>query len=54
MCAVVRRVQAAGTCFMSDTTWHGLAAMRISVSNWSTDGEDVRNSLASIVAAHAG
>ena len=52
--AVVRRVQAAGTCFMSDTTWHGLAAMRISVSNWSTDGEDVRNSLASIVAAHAG
>lgn len=51
---VVRRVQAAGTCFMSDTTWHGLAAMRISVSNWSTDAEDVKRSVASIAEAHTG
>jgi glutamate/tyrosine decarboxylase-like PLP-dependent enzyme len=49
---VVRRVQAEGTCFMSETTWHGLAAMRISVSNWSTDAEDVRRSVASIARAH--
>jgi glutamate/tyrosine decarboxylase-like PLP-dependent enzyme len=51
---VVRRVQADGTCFMSDTTWHGLAAMRISVSNWSTDAEDVARSIESVVAAHKG
>ena len=51
---VVRRVQADGTCFMSDTTWHGLAAMRISVSNWSTDAEDVARSIESVVAAHRG
>jgi glutamate/tyrosine decarboxylase-like PLP-dependent enzyme len=51
---VVRRVQADGTCFMSDTTWHGLAAMRISVSNWSTDDSDVARSVASIAKAHQG
>jgi len=50
---VVRRVQAEGTCFMSETVWHGLAAMRISVSNWSTDADDVRRSVASIIRAHA-
>ena len=50
--ALVQRVQAAGTCFMSDTTWHGLAAMRISVSNWSTDADDVARSVQSIVTAH--
>jgi glutamate/tyrosine decarboxylase-like PLP-dependent enzyme len=50
---VVRRVQAEGTCFMSDTSWHGLAAMRISVSNWSTDADDVKRSVASIARAHA-
>jgi glutamate/tyrosine decarboxylase-like PLP-dependent enzyme len=50
--AVVRRVQQDGTCYMSDTTWHGLAAMRISVSNWSTDREDVSRSVASIRRAH--
>lgn len=49
---VVRRVQVEGTCFMSETTWHGLAAMRISVSNWSTDADDVARSVASIVRAH--
>jgi glutamate/tyrosine decarboxylase-like PLP-dependent enzyme len=50
--AVTQRVQADGTCYMSDTTWHGLAAMRISVSNWSTDGDDVARSVASIRRAH--
>jgi glutamate/tyrosine decarboxylase-like PLP-dependent enzyme len=49
---VVRRVQAEGTCFMSETTWHGLVAMRISVANWSTDAEDVERSVASIARAH--
>jgi len=49
---VVKRVQAEGTCFMSETVWHGLTAMRISVSNWSTDAADVERSVASIARAH--
>jgi glutamate/tyrosine decarboxylase-like PLP-dependent enzyme len=52
--AVVSRVQAAGVCFMSETTWHGRVAMRISVSNWSTDEDDVERSVASIRNAHLG
>ena len=38
---VVRAVQAEGTCWMSGTIWQGRAAMRISVSNWTTDDSDV-------------
>jgi glutamate/tyrosine decarboxylase-like PLP-dependent enzyme len=44
---VVRRVQAGGTLWLSGTTWHGMAAMRISVSNWSTTDDDVDRSVAS-------
>ena len=39
--AVVTGVQREGTAWMSGTTWRGNAAMRISVSNWSTTREDV-------------
>jgi glutamate/tyrosine decarboxylase-like PLP-dependent enzyme len=46
---VIERVQQDGTCWMSGTTWQGRAAMRISVSNWSTDEEDVDKSVAAIV-----
>lgn len=35
---------------MSGTTWHGQQAMRISVSNWSTDPADVDRSVEAIVA----
>lgn len=38
--AVIAGVQAEGTCWLSGTTWHGLAAMRISVSNWATSEDD--------------
>ncbi|HYJ75369.1 MAG TPA: aminotransferase class V-fold PLP-dependent enzyme [Kineosporiaceae bacterium] len=38
---VVARVQAEGTAWLSGTVWLGRAAMRISVSNWSTDDADV-------------
>ena len=38
---VVAGIQAEGTCWASGTTWHGLAAMRISVSNWATSEDDV-------------
>jgi glutamate/tyrosine decarboxylase-like PLP-dependent enzyme len=47
--AVVDRVQRDGTCWMSGTTWRGRAAMRISVSNWSTDEADVDRSVAAIL-----
>ncbi len=39
--AVVAGVQAEGTCWLSGTAWHGVAAMRISVSNWSTSEADI-------------
>ena len=37
---VIARVQADGTAWMGGTTWHDMAAMRISVSNWSTTEAD--------------
>ncbi len=45
---VIRRVQLDGTCWLSGTTWQGKAAMRISVSNWSTTEADVERSVAAI------
>jgi hypothetical protein len=47
--AVVDRVQRDGTCWLSGTTWRGQAAMRISVSNWSTDEHDVDRSVRAIL-----
>ena len=41
---VVTAVQHEGTCWMSGTTWQGRAAMRISVSNWTTDEADIDRS----------
>jgi hypothetical protein len=42
-------VQQDGTCWMSGTTLHGQAAMRISVSNWSSDEADVDRSIQAIL-----
>ena len=39
--AVIRRVQEDGTCWLGGTTWHGMRAMRISISNWSTTERDI-------------
>ena len=36
---------------MGGTTWHGMAAMRISVSNWSTTEADADATVASILRA---
>jgi glutamate/tyrosine decarboxylase-like PLP-dependent enzyme len=47
--SVVTAVQDDGTCWLSGTTWHGKAAMRISVSNWATSEEDAARSAAAIV-----
>jgi glutamate/tyrosine decarboxylase-like PLP-dependent enzyme len=52
--AVLARVVADGVCFPSGTTWRGVAAMRISFSNWTTDDDDVRRSLDAIARAHRG
>lgn len=51
---VVQQVQAEGTCFMSASVWQGRAVMRISVSNWSTDADDVARSIESVLRAHRG
>ncbi len=48
---VIARVQQEGTCWVGGTEWHGQAAMRISVSNWSTTAEDIDRSAAAILAA---
>ena len=50
---VVESVQENGTCWMSGTSWHGMAAMRISVSNWQTNSQDVTRSVAAILSAAA-
>lgn len=47
---VVSHAQQEGTCWMSGTTWHGLGAMRLSFSNWSTSEEDVERSAKAILA----
>jgi glutamate/tyrosine decarboxylase-like PLP-dependent enzyme len=49
--AVVRAVQDDGTCWLTGTTWQGRAAVRISVSNWTTDSSDVDRSVAAILRA---
>ena len=46
---VIAAVQADGTCWLGGTTWHGRAAMRISVSNWSTTEADADLSVEAIL-----
>ncbi|TZF88791.1 pyridoxal phosphate-dependent decarboxylase family protein [Cognatilysobacter lacus] len=50
--SVVSGVQQEGTCWASGTTWHGMAAMRISVSNWATTEEDVDRSVEAMLHVH--
>ena len=47
--AVISGVQAEGTAWMGGTTWQGRAAMRISVSNWSTTEADADRTVDSIL-----
>ena len=49
--AVIEAVQRDGTCWCGGTVWHGQKAMRISVSSWLTDEEDVEWSLDAILKA---
>jgi glutamate/tyrosine decarboxylase-like PLP-dependent enzyme len=48
---IITRVQDDGTCWLGGTTWQGLAAIRISVSNWSTSDDDIDRSTDAILRA---
>jgi len=48
---VIARVQADGTCWLGGTTWHGVRAIRVSVSNWSTTDADIDASAKAILAS---
>jgi len=52
--AVITGVQKDGTCWLGGTVWHGMAAMRVSVSNWQTSEQDVERSAAAIAGVFAG
>jgi 7-keto-8-aminopelargonate synthetase-like enzyme len=43
--AIVAAVQRDGEAWMSPTVWEGGAAIRISVSCWRTDDDDVRRTV---------
>jgi len=49
--AVTARIQRDGVCWASGTHWHGMDALRLSVSNWSTREADVDRAADAIVAA---
>jgi glutamate/tyrosine decarboxylase-like PLP-dependent enzyme len=51
--AVTRRLLADGTTWMSGSRWHGRDVLRVSVSNFSTDEEDVRRSVEALRRAAA-
>ncbi|RYD14423.1 MAG: aspartate aminotransferase family protein [Lysobacteraceae bacterium] len=48
---VIARVQQDGTCWASGTSWHGVAALRLSVSNWATSDDDIAASADAILRA---
>jgi glutamate/tyrosine decarboxylase-like PLP-dependent enzyme len=48
---VIAAICAGGEAFFGGATWRGQRAMRISVSNWRTTGEDVRRSIAAVAKA---
>ncbi|MFL5311224.1 MAG: pyridoxal phosphate-dependent decarboxylase family protein [Myxococcales bacterium] len=48
---VIARVQRDGTCWVGGTNWHGMHAMRLSVSGWSTTEADVDASVEAILRA---
>jgi glutamate/tyrosine decarboxylase-like PLP-dependent enzyme len=50
--AVIRRTLEGGVCYVTPTVWRGVAGMRLSVSNWTTDDDDVRASVEAIGRAH--
>lgn len=51
--AVIAAVQRDGTCWCGPTTWHGVRAMRISVSGWNTTEDDIDRGIAAVRACAA-
>jgi glutamate/tyrosine decarboxylase-like PLP-dependent enzyme len=51
--SVIEAIQDDGTCWLGGTTWRGMAAMRISISNWATTTDDVDRSIDAIFRATA-
>jgi glutamate/tyrosine decarboxylase-like PLP-dependent enzyme len=51
---VITRIQSDGTAWMGGTVWHGGAAMRISVSNWSTSEADADRTVEAILRCASG
>jgi glutamate/tyrosine decarboxylase-like PLP-dependent enzyme len=49
---VIAGVQREGTCWLGGTTWHDLAAMRVSFSNWATSEDDVERSADAILGVY--
>ena len=47
--AALQLVQDEQVCWLGGSRWHGMDAMRISVSNWSTTDDDIDRSAASII-----
>jgi glutamate/tyrosine decarboxylase-like PLP-dependent enzyme len=47
--AMIDRLQKEGTCWASGTTWHGMAALRVSISNWSTTEADIERTATAII-----
>jgi glutamate/tyrosine decarboxylase-like PLP-dependent enzyme len=50
---VVEGVQEEGTCWLSGSTWHGVAVMRVSISGQDTTEADIDRSVAAIRAVAA-
>ncbi len=51
--AVTERLMAGGEVWMSGSRWQGRDVLRVSVSNWATDDDDVERSVAAVAAARA-
>jgi glutamate/tyrosine decarboxylase-like PLP-dependent enzyme len=49
--AVLADVQASGEAWMSGTVWNGRQAIRLSVSNWRTNEEDIERTVAAFARA---
>jgi glutamate/tyrosine decarboxylase-like PLP-dependent enzyme len=49
--AVIERVQQDGVCWLSGSSFRGMAVMRVSVVGWQTTADDVERSTAAILAA---
>ncbi len=50
---VIKRIQQDGTAFFSGTTYNGMRLMRVSVSDWATDEDDVRRAVDALSGAAA-